>query len=133
MSKLLKEAFSELIKTRKWYKHSLRSAIQAKNDKASFIKTGKLSEEQIRDYLSAAGWICVQAEYWNKPGLNLKEAFNELIKTRKWYVHSSRSPIQAKNDKTKFLLGKTVEEKYIREYLLSAGYTMLQEELWEKI
>lgn len=33
MSKTLEEAFRELIMRNKWYEHSLRSPIQAKNDK----------------------------------------------------------------------------------------------------
>lgn len=134
MSKSLKEAFSELIETRKWYEHSLRSSIQAKNDKASFNnKMKKLSEELIRDYLSAAGWVCIQVEEWNTPGTTMNEAFRELIKSRKWFQHSSRSPFQAQNDKAKFLAGKRVIEDHIREYLLSAGYKIIQEEKWVKL
>ena len=62
MYKTLKQAFSELIETRKWYEHSLRSPIQAKNDKASFNQMKNLPEELLRDYLSAAGWVCIQVE-----------------------------------------------------------------------
>ena len=36
--------------------------------------------------------------------LTLEDSFRELIKQRKWYVNSLRSPIQAKYDKRKKLL-----------------------------
>lgn len=62
----LESAFNELIKKRKWYINSLRSPVQAKNDKAKFLKGGKIPEERIREYLSSAGWICVQSEFWQK-------------------------------------------------------------------
>ena len=62
----LEEAFRELIKQRKWYIYSLRSPVQAKNDKATFLKGGKIPEERIRNYLSAAGWKCIQPELWKK-------------------------------------------------------------------
>lgn len=133
MSKTLKESFRELIKERKWYEHSLSSPIQAKNDKAKFLKSEKLDEEKMRDYLSAAGWACIQVEEWNTPGTTLNEAFGELIKGRKWYQQSSRSPFQAQNDKAKFRSGKRVVENHIREYLLSAGYKIIQEEKWGKL
>lgn len=133
MCKTLKQAFCELIRTRKWYKHSLRSPIQAKNDKARFLQKKKLSEELIRDYLSAAGWVCIQTEEWNTSGTTMNEAFRELITVRKWFQNSSRSPFQAQNDKAKFLSGKRVSEDHIREYLLTAGYKIIQEEKWEKI
>ena len=58
----LEEAFRELIKQRKWYINSLRSPVQAKNDKATFLKGGKIPEERIRNYLSAAGWYIAAAE-----------------------------------------------------------------------
>lgn len=48
------------------YVNSLRSPIQAKYDKATFQKGGKVPEERIRDYLAAAGWKCVQPELWEK-------------------------------------------------------------------
>ena len=130
MSKSLKLAFSELIETRKWYEHSLRSPIQAKNDKAKFLKGERLSEEQMRDYLSAAGWICIQEEEWNPPATTINESFRELIKEEKWFEHSSYPPLQANKDKAKFLSDKTVVEGHIREYLLSAGYKMIQIEKW---
>ena len=133
MYKTLKQAFSELIETRKWYEHSLRSPIQAKNDKASFNQMKNLPEELLRDYLSAAGLVCIQVEEWNTPGTTMDEAFKELIKERKWYQHSSRSPFQAQNDKAKFRSGKRVVEDHIREYLLSAGYKIIQEEKWVKL
>ena len=133
MYKTLKQAFSELIETRKWYEHSLRSPIQAKNDKASFNQMKNLPEELLRDYLSAPGWVCIQVEEWNTPGTTMDEAFKELIKERKWYQHSSRSPFQAQNDKAKFRSGKRVVEDHIREYLLSAGYKIIQEEKWVKL
>ena len=133
MYKTLKQAFSELIETRKWYEHSLRSPIQAKNDKASFNQMKNLPEELLRDYLSAAGWVCIQVEEWNTPGTTMDEAFKELIKERKWYQHSSRSPFQAQNDKAKFRSGKRGVEDHIREYLLSAGYKIIQEEKWVKL
>lgn len=66
MDKTLEEAFGELINKRKWYVDSLRSPIQAKNDKAAFKKGKKIPEERLRDYLSAAGWKCVQEEKWSK-------------------------------------------------------------------
>ena len=67
MDKLtLEDSFRELIKQRKWYVNSLRSPIQAKYDKATFQKGGKVPEERIRDYLAAAGWKCVQPELWEK-------------------------------------------------------------------
>ena len=44
----LEEAFRELIKQRKWYINSLRSPVQAKNDKATFLKGGKIPEESQR-------------------------------------------------------------------------------------
>lgn len=48
MDKLtLEDSFRELIKQRKWYVNSLRSPIQAKYDKATFQKGGKVPEEQI--------------------------------------------------------------------------------------
>lgn len=133
MTKTLEEAFRELILRTKWYEHSLSSPIQAKNDKAKFLKSKKLVEEKMRDYLSAAGWVCIQVEEWNTPGTTMDEAFKELIKERKWYQHSSRSPFQAQNDKAKFRLGKRVVEDHIREYLLSAGYKIIQEEKWVKL
>lgn len=46
MDKLtLEDSFRELIKQRKWYVNSLRSPIQAKYDKATFQKGGKVPEE----------------------------------------------------------------------------------------
>lgn len=128
MYKTLKQAFSELIETRKWYEHSLRSPIQAKNDKASFNQEKRLSEELLRDYLSAAGWVCIQIEEWNMPSITMNEAFRELIKVENWFEHSSCSPLQALNDKAKFQLGKRVADDHIKEYLLSAGYRIVQEE-----
>lgn len=133
MSKTLEEAFRELILKSKWYENSLSSPIQAKNDKAKFLKGKKLPEEKIRDYLSAAGWVRIQAEEWNTSGTTMNDAFKELIKVRKWYENSSRSPFQAQNDKAKFLSNKRVIEDHIREYLLSAGYKMIQEEKWGKL
>lgn len=62
----LEDAFHELIKQRKWYVNSLRSPIQAKYDKAIFLKGGKVPEERIREYLAAAGWKCIQVELWGK-------------------------------------------------------------------
>lgn len=62
----MEDSFRELIKQRKWYVNSLRSPIQAKYDKATFQKGGKVPEERIRDYLAAAGWKCVQPELWEK-------------------------------------------------------------------
>lgn len=62
----LEDAFHELIKQRKWYVNSLRSPIQAKYDKATFLKGGKVPEERIREYLAAAGWKCIQVELWGK-------------------------------------------------------------------
>ncbi|RGT44884.1 hypothetical protein, partial [Bacteroides intestinalis] len=63
----LKSLVADLrIKQRKWYVNSLRSPIQAKYDKATFQKGGKVPEERIRDYLAAAGWKCVQPELWEK-------------------------------------------------------------------
>lgn len=47
MDKLtLEDSFRELIKQRKWYVNSLRSPIQAKYDKATFQKGGKVPEER---------------------------------------------------------------------------------------
>lgn len=66
MNRSLEEAFSMLINKRKWYENSLRSPIQAKNDKAAFKKGKKIPEERLRDYLSSAGWKCVQEEKWTK-------------------------------------------------------------------
>lgn len=67
MDKLtLEDAFRELIKQRKWYANSLRSPIQAKYDKATFLKGGKVPEERIREYLAAAGWKCIHVEVWGK-------------------------------------------------------------------
>jgi hypothetical protein len=66
MEKSLQNAFRELIKKRKWYAASTRSPIQAKNDKATFLKGGNVPEERIRDYLSAAGWIKTKIEMWKK-------------------------------------------------------------------
>ena len=43
------------------------------------------------------------------------------------------SPFQAQNDKAKFRSGKRVVEDHIREYLLSAGYKIIQEEKWVKL
>ncbi|QKH82953.1 hypothetical protein FOC69_00660 (plasmid) [Bacteroides fragilis] len=37
--------------------------------------------------------------------LTLEDSFRELIKQRKWYVNSLRSPIQAKYDKATFQKG----------------------------
>ena len=130
MSKTLEEAFRELIMRTRWYDQSLSSPIQAKNDKAKFLKGERLSEEQMRDYLSAAGWICIQEEEWNTPAITINEAFRELIKEEKWFEHSSYPPLQAHKDKAKFLSGKRVVEGHIREYLLSAGYKINQEEEW---
>lgn len=62
----LADAFKELIQQRKWYVNSLRSPVQAKNDKADFLKGKKIPEERMRNYLSAAGWVCVQQELWQK-------------------------------------------------------------------
>lgn len=66
MDKTLEEAFRELTKQRKWYANSLRSPIQAINDKAAFLRGKKIPEYRIRDYLSAAGWQCIQEEKWRK-------------------------------------------------------------------
>lgn len=66
MKQKLEEAFRQLIGVRKWYVNSLRSPIQAKNDKAKFLKGEKVPEERIRDYLAAAGWVCVQDELWER-------------------------------------------------------------------
>jgi hypothetical protein len=66
MEKSLHDAFRELIKTRKWYASTTRSPIQAKNDKATFLKGGNVPEERIRDYLSAAGWVQTRIEMWEK-------------------------------------------------------------------
>lgn len=133
MSKTLEDAFRDLIKKSKWYEHSLKSSIQAKNDKARFLKGKNIPEERIRNYLAAAGWISIRNEEWNKPGITLKMAFGELIKKRKWYQCSCYSPFQAKRDKTKFLEGKYVPEKRIRNYLLSAGFQCIQVEEWIKL
>lgn len=43
----LEEAFRELIKQRKWYINSLRSPVQAKNDKATFLKGGKIAAQNV--------------------------------------------------------------------------------------
>lgn len=37
----LEDAFRELIQQRKWYVNSLRSPVQAKNDKANFLQGKK--------------------------------------------------------------------------------------------
>lgn len=66
MKKNLEEAFRMLIKQRKWYINSLRSPIQAKNDKSAFLKGKSIPEERMRDYLSAAGWVMCQIEMWEK-------------------------------------------------------------------
>jgi hypothetical protein len=66
MEKPLHDAFRELIKTRKWYVSTTRSHIQAKNDKAVFLKGGYVPEERIRDYLSSAGWVQTRIEMWKK-------------------------------------------------------------------
>ena len=132
MSKTLEEAFRELIMRNKCYEHSLRYPIKDKNEKAKFLKGKKLPEERMRDYLSVAGWICVQIELWNPADKTLKECFSELIKNRKWHQYSSRSYFSAKNDKAKFIHGENISEEYIREYLSAAGYTIKQYELWEK-
>lgn len=66
MDKTLEEAFRELIKRRKWYVNSLRSPVQAIYDKAAFLKGKKIPEERIREYLSSAGWKCVQEEKWEE-------------------------------------------------------------------
>lgn len=67
MNKLtLEESFRLLIRQRKWYVNSLRTPVQAKYDKATFLKGGKVPEERIREYLTAAGWQCVQVEMWEK-------------------------------------------------------------------
>lgn len=62
----------------------------------------------------------------------LEEAFRELIKKRKWYVNSLRSPVQAIYDKTAFLKGKKIPEERMREYLSAAGWKCTQEEKWGK-
>lgn len=67
----LEDAFRELIQQRKWYVNSLRSPVQAKNDKANFLQGKKIPEERIRNYLSAAGWICAQQELWQKSRNNI--------------------------------------------------------------
>ena len=59
--------------------------------------------------------------------LTLEDSFRELIKQRKWYVNSLRSPIQAKYQK-----GGKVPEERIRDYLAAAGWKCVQPELWEK-
>lgn len=66
MDKTLEEAFRELTKQRKWYANSLRSPAQAIYDKAAYLKGKKIPEERMREYLSAAGWQCVQEEKWKK-------------------------------------------------------------------
>lgn len=65
--------------------------------------------------------------------MTLEDAFRELVKKRKWYINSLRSPIQAKNDKLAFLKGKKVPEERIRDYLSAAGYTCVETEKWEKL
>ena len=57
---------SELIKNRKWHQYSSRSYFSAKNDKAKFIHGENISEEYIREYLSAAGYTIKQYELWEK-------------------------------------------------------------------
>jgi len=65
-------------------------------------------------------------------GKTLNEAFAELIKKRRWYAYSFRVARQAKEDKAKFLKGKVIPEHRIREYLKSAGWEPVQNELWEE-
>lgn len=133
MNQTLEDAFRNLVKRSKWYEHSLKSPIQAKNDKARFLNGKNVPEETIRHYLSAAGWICSQSEEWNEPGITMKQAFSELIKKRKWYEHSHYSAYQAKRDKSKFLKGDYLSERRIRDYLLSAGFLCIQVEEWQKL
>lgn len=66
MDQTLEEAFRTLIKQRKWYINSFRSPVQAIYDKAKFLKGQKIPEERIREYLSSAGWKCIQEEKWKK-------------------------------------------------------------------
>lgn len=62
----LHEAFHILIHRRAWYKPSGVNQRLAFRDKKKFLEGKKLPESKMRNYLSAAGWLCTQQEEWKR-------------------------------------------------------------------
>ena len=61
--------------------------------------------------------------------MTLKEAFSLLITQPLWYKNSDYV-----RDKRLFLVGKSIPEERMREYLRAAGWEQTQEEQWaEKV
>ena len=66
--------------------------------------------------------------------MTLKEAFSLLITQPLWYKNSAYIRQQAVRDKRLFLVGKSIPEERMREYLRAAGWEQTQEEQWaEKV
>lgn len=66
-SETLDKSFERLIQDRSWYKNSAYPRKIAYWDKKLFLE-GKLSDARKREYLKAAGYVCVQIELWQKSG-----------------------------------------------------------------
>lgn len=62
--------------------------------------------------------------------MTLHEAFANLIKKRGWYKNSGILQPNAIRDKQYFLIGKTISEERIRQYLRAADWEQTQEEQW---
>ena len=62
--------------------------------------------------------------------MTLKEAFSLLITQPLWYKNSDYIRQQAVRDKRLFLVGKSIPEERMREYLRAAGWEQTQEEQW---
>ena len=66
--------------------------------------------------------------------MTLKEAFSLLITHPLWYKNSDYIRQQAVRDKRLFLVGKSIPEERMREYLRAAGWEQTQGEQWaEKV
>ena len=66
--------------------------------------------------------------------MTLKEAFSLLITQPLWYKNSDYIRQQAVRDKRLFLVGKSIPEERMREYLRAAGWEQTQEAQWaEKV
>lgn len=61
---------------------------------------------------------------------SLNECFSELIIHRGWWKNSPYDRKSASFHKKQFLEGKLPDE-IKRVYLLNAGYTLYQQEMWE--
>jgi len=64
--------------------------------------------------------------------MTIKEAFEDLISQRGWYVKLGIPEGTANVTKKRFREGKVVTEDKMKEILTMAGYRIKQVELWEK-